>query len=272
LAKFSGKQQESTETTLTASKFLTDSVSAVGTIAYMSPEQARGEDLDARTDLFSFGVVLYEMATGQQAFAGSTAAILFDAILNKAPTSPVRLNSKLPNLKEEDVREIGAKLNVENILEGSVRKAGNRIRIAVQLVSAADGSHYWSERYDREMTDVFWRELEERALREYVPPFCFVLMYAVLGKLGAMLRSFVQAAETHDGRLCLMTIVPTEFFRAPGDSRTKTRLKKAVFQMMANLLIARHRTLESTHDSRGLSDNCRKQAFPLTFRPPGPGV
>jgi len=57
--------------------------------------------------------------------------------------------------KEVDVREIGAKLNVDNILEGSVRKAGNRIRVTAQLVSAADGSHHWSERYDREMTDVF---------------------------------------------------------------------------------------------------------------------
>ena len=57
--------------------------------------------------------------------------------------------------KEADVREIGAKLNVENILEGSVRKAGNRIRVTAQLVSAADGYHHWSERYDREMTDVF---------------------------------------------------------------------------------------------------------------------
>jgi TolB-like protein len=57
--------------------------------------------------------------------------------------------------KEADVREIGAKLNVEHILEGSVRKAGNRIRVTAQLVSATDGSHHWSERYDREMTDVF---------------------------------------------------------------------------------------------------------------------
>ena len=233
---------------------LSDAGAAVGTVAYMSPEQARGEAVDRRTDLFSFGTVLYEMATGAQPFQAGTTAVTYDAILNRPPADLAALKPDLPpafarivtqalekdrrqryqsaadmrgaleavkrvrdssasrqaapadvkpsiavlpfanmsadkeneyfsdGLAEEIINvlaqvpgmkvagrtssfffrgkdvefgEIGRRLNVEHILEGSVRKAGNRIRVTAQLIKVADGFHLWSERYDRELTDIF---------------------------------------------------------------------------------------------------------------------
>jgi non-specific serine/threonine protein kinase len=226
----------------------------VGTIAYMSPEQARGEAVDCRSDLFSLGAVMYEMATGQKAFGGSATAVIFDAILNRQPQPLAEVRPDLPpalvsmvsrlmaknprdrygsacevcealaemqrsrmnssstrakaqaripsiavlpfanlsadpdsqyfsdGLSEDlisglarlqglqvasrtsafrfrggnlDIREIGRQLSVEAVLEGSVRRAGQRLRITAQLVNVADGYQLWSERYDREITDIF---------------------------------------------------------------------------------------------------------------------
>jgi serine/threonine-protein kinase len=222
----------------TVSEAMTEHGVIAGTIAYMSPEQALGRPVDARSDVFSFGAVLYELLSGRKAFGGDTALQILTAIIHEAsPALDVphldqivkRCLAKQPgdrfqsmadvvaalqqsvsgaaarhasiavlpfaNMsrdpddeyfsdglaeeiinrlahvadlkvtartssfafrgKEQDIRGIAEALGVRTILEGSVRRAGSRIRITTQLINAEDGYHLWSERYDRELTDVF---------------------------------------------------------------------------------------------------------------------
>src|SRR5664280_1741977 len=145
-------------------------VRSAGTAAYMSPEQARGQQLDARTDLFSFGLILYEMATGRRAFTGDNAAALNDAILNRAPTPPAELNPELPtglqdviqkclqkdrNLRYQHAAEVRSDLEkVKRRREHPLLSRWRLLATAVVIVVALlAGGLYWRSRKARTLTE-----------------------------------------------------------------------------------------------------------------------
>ena len=234
---------------LAGTEGMTQTGTTLGTVAYMSPEQAKGQEVDHRTDIWSLGVVLYEMLAGQPPFQGENLLSISNAILESdqpsltgpslpaqgvisrslsknreeryqsvsgllgelrplhsspdAPTVVATAQPEVPSVavlpfanmsadpeqeyfceglaeelidalarlehlhvvsrtsafqfrgKGHDLRQVAEQLKVRTVLEGSVRKAGNRLRVNVQLINAADGYHLWSERYDRDMDDVF---------------------------------------------------------------------------------------------------------------------
>jgi eukaryotic-like serine/threonine-protein kinase len=234
------KRTSLTEDDATQNLSLTQAGTILGTAAYMSPEQAEAKPADARSDIFSFGALLYEMLSGRRAFDGGSVIGTMAAILYKEPdpldTAPefqkviarclrkspsdryqsaaelavalkplltateharqpsiavlpfanmsrdsddeyfsdglseeiINALVKVPGLKviartsafafkgqNTDIRKIAEVLGVTSVLEGSVRRSGNRVRVTAQLITAADGSHLWSDRYDRQMEDIF---------------------------------------------------------------------------------------------------------------------
>jgi eukaryotic-like serine/threonine-protein kinase len=128
-------------------EFVTSPGVAMGTMAYMSPEQARGEELDPRTDLFSFGVVLYEMTTGRQAFPGTTTAVVFDAILNRAPLPPSRVNPEIPPALEEvtgKLLEKDRKLRTQTASDLNATLKRLKRDVDSGRLSAATSSSHWT--------------------------------------------------------------------------------------------------------------------------------
>jgi serine/threonine protein kinase len=153
VAKFSAQGTEGRDTTLESDPPLTRTNALMGTVAYMSPEQARGEPIDARSDLFSFGTVLYEMSTGKQAFAGNTPALVFDSILNKTSVPPTGINPDLPAELEAIIKK-----TLEKNLRARYQSAGELLADLRQLKQETDFSLEARRRFPESPSDFSGRE------------------------------------------------------------------------------------------------------------------
>jgi TolB-like protein/predicted Ser/Thr protein kinase len=182
---------------------LTSPGTAIGTVAYMSPEQARGEELDGQTDLFSLGVVLYEMATGKLPFSGNTSAVIFTAILTQTPVSPLRLNPSLPPKLEEIINKA-----LEKDRKLRYQSAADLRTDLARLKRDTDSSRTAIAAPVEAVRQAWWR-------RKAVIGIAALALIALLGAAGWFYRSSGRGGETIDS----VAVLP--FVNASGDPNTE---------------------------------------------------
>lgn len=187
---------------------LTSEGVAMGTVSYMSPEQVRGEELDERTDLFSLGLVLYEMSTGQRAFSGNTSGVIFDAILNRAPIPPVRLNPEIP-------------IQLESII-GKALEKDRELRYRTAADMRADLQRLKRDTDSARAMPYSSRQISQQKLRRYWPRFAWAGALAALALLFSLnvgnLRNRVFGGTT-EGRIDSIAVLP--FTNVSNDPKTE---------------------------------------------------